>query len=399
MYNLSSEINPKNDKYFFSQLYSLLNDLKTEHDISLNLSKILNIVSEFLDVRNANIYISDKNKFFSVGGYNESNDIEINIPKNESEKMLSNYFVIDEDDISLYPSMIALNQNYLRAKIICPLSYDNNLLGFISLGYKISDDYQNDDKVIISLISNMIAKIIFYSDNYIDIIHKSADEIYLKTIIDSLTGLYIKTYTEQRMTENIKEALRYKKYDSFCMVKVENINTIRENFGQHVVNDIIAKSGNLLKNFIRHDVDLGGKYSEDTFLILLPSTQIKGAIIFSEKLKASLVKIRADHHLDLELSFSIGVTILESKDRNKENVIDKLLQSVEHSIKNGGNKVSFYHESKISENLSYFEKARGLSYDLLKNTIQNTYFLVDEDGNEIQYTNTINHKRLNIPKA
>lgn len=385
-------------KLFFENIYDLLIQLSVEHEIGSVLQKILVHTSDYIGIRNANIYMPAKEKMISVCTVNESTDIELLIPKNESEKLISNYFVLEEESLSLYPSLLELNHSYTRARILSCINYDNNLLGIITYGHKIDDDYQNDDKLLITLISNMIAKIIFYSNNYIDIASKSADEVYLKTIVDSLSGLYIKTYTEQRMIESIKEAIRYKKYDSFCMIKIDKFNELRDEYGQHTVNEIINKAGYAIKSFIRKDVDLAGKYNEDTFLILLPSTQIKGAIVFAEKLRSYLGKVRPDNHPEIEAGFSIAVTSLEPQDRDKETIMNKLLDGISHSFKNGGNKVSYHFEGNLTENLSDFEKAKGLSADLLKNTIQNNYTLVDENGNEIEFNSSFNKNWLNIPK-
>jgi diguanylate cyclase (GGDEF)-like protein len=351
--HLSSEIRTKT---FFKEIYSLLDQLKSEHDISLVLQKILTHTSDYLDIRNSNIYMSSKDRMVSIASVNENNDIEIKISKNESEKLVSNYFVIDEESLSFYPSLLELNSSYSRVQILSCLSYDNNLLGIMTYGHKISSNYETDDKLIISLISNMISKIIFYSENYIDISNKPADEVYLKTIVDTLSGLYIKSYTEQRMTEMIKESIRYKKADSFCLVKIEMFHELREKYGQATVNEIINKAGNAIKNFIRNDVDLAGKYTEDSFLILLPSTQIKGAIIFSEKLKSFLKRAKPDNHKDMELFFSIGITSIEPQDKNKDSIFNKILDALDFSLKKGGNRVSYHYNNELVENLSDLKK-------------------------------------------
>lgn len=156
--HLSSEIRTKT---FFKEIYSLLDQLKSEHDISLVLQKILTHTSDYLDIRNSNIYMYSKDRMVSIASVNENNDIEIKISKNESEKLVSNYFVIDEESLSFYPSLLELNSSYSRVQILSCLSYDNNLLGIMTYGHKISSNYETDDKLIISLISNMISKIIF----------------------------------------------------------------------------------------------------------------------------------------------------------------------------------------------------------------------------------------------
>lgn len=384
-------------KIFFREIYSLLELLKTERDISSVLQKILNHVSDYLEIRNSNIYMNFKDKMVSIASVNESNNIVLNIPKDESEKILSNHFVIEEEYLSFYPSLSDLNAMYSRVKIISTLSYNRNLLGIITYGNKLESAYENDDKLIISLIADTISKIIFYSENYIDLSYKSADEVYLKTIIDALSGLYIKSYIEKRMTEMIKESIRYKNTDSFCLLKIEMINRIRDEHGQIVVNEIINRVGNCIKNFVRKDVDIAGKYSEDSFLILLPSTQIKGAITFAEKLKSFLDRVKPNNYQNVELSVSIGLTSIESNDRSNETILNKLMDAVDFSIKKGGNRVSYYYNDELVENLTNFEKAKGMSNDLLKETIKHSYTLLDENGNEIEF-NHYNSTRSNIPK-
>ncbi|MFN8578189.1 MAG: GGDEF domain-containing protein [Candidatus Sericytochromatia bacterium] len=385
-------------KIFFKEIYYLLDKLKSEHDISIILQNILTHTSDYLDIRNSNIYMYSQDKMVSIASVNESNEIEIAIPKNEVEKLISNFFIIDEESLSFYPSLSELNLNYSRVQVLSPLTYDNNLLGLMTYGHKLKSNFEEDDKLIISLISTIISKIIFYSENYINISHKSADEVYLKTIIDSLSGLYIKSYIEQRMKEMIKESIRYKKADSFCLLKIELFNHLREKYTQSTVNEIINKTGIAIRNFIRVDVDLAGKYSEDTFLILLPSTQIKGAIIFSEKLKSFLKNIKPENIKDEDVFFSIGLTSIEPQDKNNETIFNKLLDALDFSLRKGGNRVSYHYKGELVENLSDFEKAKGMSTDLVKETITHNYTLLDENGNEIEFNTSFNKHWLNIPK-
>ncbi len=387
-------------KTFFHDLNSICSELTIESDISNVLSKLMEMLADFLDTDQGSFYLVLDRKITSISSVGENPRIEIEISSEDEKRLVATNFALEEEDLAFYPSLSILTSKALGIKLLSAINYSNNLFGFITLGPKYNKaPYNESDKLILALITNFVARIIFYSNHYIEASGKTSDELYLRNITDTISGVYIKTYVEQRMTEGIKEAIRYKKPYSLTLLSIDKFEDLRKKYGQHAVNALLQEVGIILTNLLRRDVDHAGKYSEDTFIVLLPSTERKGAIIFSERLKTRLSRLAIEKHPNVTITTSLGVTSLEPNDKKKEEVVNKLIEALHHSVKNGGDILSFNYDGLISENLSDFEKATGMSAQLLKNAVENPFYLLDENGNEIDFTKPTGTKNwINIPK-
>lgn len=391
---------PSNVKYklFFHHLKETCHLLSFEHEISGILSNILEHIVDYFDSNNGSMYLAIGDKFSCIGNVGDPTESEVFITDHEEKKLISSDFVLEEEELSFYPSLLHLTEKH-KVRLLAPLDYNNNLFGFITLGKKSGHlDFDESEKVILSLISNFLARMIFYSHSYLELSGKSSEEMFLKNIIDPLSGVYIRSYTEQRMSESVKESIRYHHPDSFVLLKIDKIKEIRTKYSQQTVNNILQLVGGAIRHFIRIDVDLVGRFNEDTFIILLPSTEHDGCKVFAERLKSRIESMKSEKSFLPNITLSVGITSLEKEDRNKNDIIQKLKEALEHSVSLGGNKLSFKYKGILSENLSDFEKASGITSEILMGNIQNDFVLKDANGNDINFTVPVKKHWMNIPK-
>ncbi|MEK7434231.1 MAG: diguanylate cyclase [Cyanobacteriota bacterium] len=390
--------NTERSEIFFTKLKGLCEEAFNEKEVLSSLSKVIEMMVDFFYAENGNFYLILDNKVSSVSSVNEDEVFEIQIDQEDERKLIATNFALDTSQLSLYHSLIHLNLNKINVSLLMPLCYNNNFLGFVTLGRRKEGYYSEHEKFSFTLITSYLSRLVYYSDSYIESSGKTAEEMVLKNLIEPLSGVYVKSYIEKRFKEQMKESIRYKKAESIVLVKVNNLDYIRENYGQQLVNKMIHDTANFISEFIRKDVDLIGKYSEDTFLILLSSTAFNGALIFADKLRVKLSSLKYDSFPDLSIYFSLGMTSLEESDKDKEKVLEKLLKALDNSEKQEGNALSYCYQNRVDEHITQIEKISGLSSDIIRNALENNIFLTDEDGNEIDFTKTVNHNWFNIQK-
>lgn len=388
----------KRSDEFFYRMKNLCEDLFYEKEVVTGLSKSLNLISEFFDAKNANFYLIINNKVSSINAFNENSFLDIDITDEEEKRLIATNFSIDEKNLSLYQCFFPFNSTQIIIKLLMPLSYNNNFLGFVTLGEKHIGEYTDSEKFIFTLAVNYLARIVYYSDSYIESSGKTAEEMCMKNLIEPLSSVYVKSYIEQRLKEQIKESIRYSIEESIVLVKLNNFESIRKKYGQQIINKILNDSGEFIYTFVRKDVDLVGKYSDDSFIILLLSTGFDGALIFSDRLKVKLASMKFDNFPELSFSFSLGMTSIEKTDKNKEDVMGKLTDALDYSVKEGINRLYYHYGGSINEHISEIEKISGLSSEIIRDNIENTVFITDEHGNEIDFTRTANKNWFNIPK-
>lgn len=385
-------------KLFYFNLNTIYEELVSAKEVSGILSRLLENIVKYLNIESACFYLILKRKVTLISAFGDilAAD-ELQLSSEDEKKLIATNFVLEEEELSYYPSLSILTSHAMKTKKLITLDYNNNLLGFITLGKKINGEkYEESENIILAMIANFTSRIIFYSNSYIEASGKTSDELYMKNITDTLSGTYISSYIEQRMHEGIKEAIRYKKPYSLSLLTIDNFDELRKKFGQQAINTLLQNAGALIRNLLRKDVDLAGRYNENSFLILLPSTERKGAVIFSERLKSRLSYLKIERHSEVDITLSVGVSSLEASDKNKDHLFNKVKEAVEYSTRKGGNTLSYNYEGMITENLSDFEKATGMSSKMVKSAVEGNFYLTDENGNEITFGQQSHW--INIPK-
>ena len=137
----------------------------------------------------------------------------------------------------------------------------------------------------------------------------AVDEIHLMSITDPLTGIYNRGYINQHLPQEIRRALRYGRELSLLMCDIDHFKRVNDTHG-HLAGDIVLKTfADILSSAIRQQVDWAGRYGGEEFLIVLPETNIKGAMILAERLRRDIADktINTSGHA-IRITTSFGVT-------------------------------------------------------------------------------------------
>lgn len=139
-----------------------------------------------------------------------------------------------------------------------------------------------------------------------------------KSVRDELTGLYNR---RQLQTELDRAKLQVDTLSipfSICLIDIDRFKDINDNNG-HLAGDTILKEFSRVARESIRDTDILGRYGGDEFMLILPDTDLKGAVMHAERLRVYA------HFLDFQkvlpqkhISLSIGV----AQYRKGEKIID-----------------------------------------------------------------------------
>lgn len=128
-----------------------------------------------------------------------------------------------------------------------------------------------------------------------------------KSVRDELTGLYNR---RQLQTELDRAKLQIDTLSipfSICLIDIDRFKEINDNSG-HLAGDTILKEFSCMARDSIRDTDILGRYGGDEFMLILPNTDLKGAVMHAERLRVYA------HFLDFQkilpqkhISLSIGV--------------------------------------------------------------------------------------------
>lgn len=127
-------------------------------------------------------------------------------------------------------------------------------------------------------------------------------------ITDYLTGLYNIRYLYHRLESEFSTARRYKTPLSCIMFDIDHFKKVNDTYGHRTGDIVLREFANLIKEYSRQS-DVLARYGGEEFILLLPQTNMVGAISEAKRLGEV---VRAHKFKDLKkkakITISLGVS-------------------------------------------------------------------------------------------
>ena len=156
---------------------------------------------------------------------------------------------------------------------------------------------------------------------------------------DSLTNLYNKNRFLELFAKELRRDIRYKNELTLLMLSLDDFahlcnNTLKKNSNAL----LLGLSSILLKSLREHDIL--ARYEENKFLILLPQTNINGAIVVAEKIRIEIENLQIEE-LNSVITASFGLSFYENND-DIYTFINKVTTALGSAQEKGKNRVEVY---------------------------------------------------------
>jgi len=170
------------------------------------------------------------------------------------------------------------------------------------------------------------------------------EEIRNLSITDPLTGIYNRGYLDERLPQEIKRSIRYKRFLSLILCDIDHFKSINDRFGHIAGDKVLIGFARCIVDSIRDQIDWSARYGGEEFLVVLPETDFVGAKHLSERLR--VVVSKQLHSIDKEkihITASFGVTGFSPEILTRNPSIDDMLNQVDRFLykakHNGRNRV------------------------------------------------------------
>jgi diguanylate cyclase (GGDEF)-like protein len=107
--------------------------------------------------------------------------------------------------------------------------------------------------------------------------------LYQRSITDSLTSLFNRQYLFDHFEQEIE---RFKRYgNSFCLIllDIDNFKVLNDTFGHLEGDAALVRCSKAIKQSLRN-VDIVGRYGGEEFIVILPFTQLPGALTVARRI-------------------------------------------------------------------------------------------------------------------
>lgn len=155
---------------------------------------------------------------------------------------------------------------------------------------------------------------------------------------DALTGLLNRYGLQRVLPREHAEAQRYGRQLSCLMIDVDNFKSVNDTYG-HPAGDIaIQQVAEILTEAVRHS-DTACRYGGEEFLVLLPETNLDGAITLAEKIRETAAsRIFGDAAHTFNLTLSAGAAMLTETESGND-MIARADIALYHAKARGRNRV------------------------------------------------------------
>jgi two-component system cell cycle response regulator len=153
---------------------------------------------------------------------------------------------------------------------------------------------------------------------------------------DGLTGLQNRRRTTERLEVEVARARRYGTPLAVAMCDVDHFKQVNDRFGHNMGDEVLVEVGRALQHTLR-EVDLVGRWGGEEFLVLLPDTDVTGAEIVGERLRAGIEALPPFNAGPERVTCSVGVACFESSD-STSGFVDRADQALYRAKKAGRNR-------------------------------------------------------------
>ncbi len=107
---------------------------------------------------------------------------------------------------------------------------------------------------------------------------------------DELTGLNNRRFFLGRAEELFKISRRYSKRFSILMMDIDFFKDVNDTYGHEAGDRVLQALADVLRGLIR-EVDVLGRYGGEEFILLLPETDMKGAVNIAERIRKTVQRL------------------------------------------------------------------------------------------------------------
>lgn len=210
----------------------------------------------------------------------------------------------------------ALDTLAARSALIIPLVVSNKVIGSMQLFSSRSEAFTREDAQLFWMLT-------LVAENQLTREYENEGLIRF-AFTDFLTGLKTRGYFEQQLDLEMKRAERKQTPIALLMLDIDHFKQLNDSYGHHVGDQVLRDVSAVLMKELR-EVDTAARYGGEEFVIVLPETDLSGAIQVASRIRRGVEQARffAGSPRQVEhLTISIGVAIYNQDAHTKRELIE-----------------------------------------------------------------------------
>lgn len=167
------------------------------------------------------------------------------------------------------------------------------------------------------------------------------EELERLSVTDRLTELYNHGYFMQHLEEEIGRAQRFDHVLSLIMLDIDDFKSFNDTYG-HPHGDRVLQSVSMTITGMLREIDTAARYGGEEFVIVLPETDLEGALSVAERIRAGVELLTFEGFgidEDVHKTISVGVATYPQHARTGASLIVAADQAMYDAKRHGKNAV------------------------------------------------------------
>jgi diguanylate cyclase (GGDEF)-like protein len=165
------------------------------------------------------------------------------------------------------------------------------------------------------------------------------EELERKNVLDELTGLHNRRFYDQKIQAEYRRSRRNLTPLSLVIIDIDHFKSVNDNHGHLVGDHCLVWLSAHIKQSLKRSADKAFRYGGEEFCLILPDTELSGAITLAESLRCAIEAQNFQFQdADIAITISCGIsTYQQESDVTPEqlfSVADKALYKAKHNGRN-----------------------------------------------------------------
>lgn len=222
----------------------------------------------------------------------------------------------------------------LKSKIIIPLIFDKKLIGGICFYTRQNMDYASFRYFDI-MISELLA---IFKMKY------QYTEKEFMSVLDGLTGLYNRRQFEIGLEQEYNRTKRHPSDFSLAILDIDFFKKVNDTYGHQYGDYVLKTVANLMKQAFRK-TDLLYRYGGEELIMIMPETNIEGAIIPVQRLRRMIEEYDFDYNgVKTKVTASIGLTMNHPEFNSPAELLKSADEALYKAKESGRNRVVLHEQ-------------------------------------------------------